>query len=52
MRESALKDLWSEYASNRERIVVNVDEVEDVEEFPHLGATLGREGGGSKDNMN
>ena len=39
----------TEYASNRESIVVNGEEVEDVGEFPYLGATVDKEGGGSKD---
>ena len=46
------KTLRTEYASNRESIVVNGREVEDVEEFLYLGATVGKEGGGSKDIMN
>ena len=46
------KTLRTEYASNREGIVVNDREVEDVEEFLCLGATFDKEGGGSKDNMN
>ena len=32
--------------------MVNGREVEDVEEFPYLGATVDKEGGGSKDIMN
>ena len=43
------KTLRTECASNRESIVVNGEEVEDVEEFPYLGATVDKEGGGSKD---
>ena len=31
---------------------MNGREVEDVEEFPYLGATVDKEGGGSKDIMN
>ena len=46
------KTLRTECASNRESIVVNGDEVEDVEEFPYLGATMDKEGGGSKDIKN
>ena len=43
------KTLRTEYASNRERIAVNGEEVEDVGEFPYLGATVEKEGGGSRD---
>ena len=32
--------------------MVNGGEVEDVEEFPYLGATVDKEGGGSKDITN
>ena len=32
--------------------MVNGREAEDAEEFPHLGATVDKEGGGSKDIMN
>lgn len=39
------KTLRTEHASNRESIVVNGEEVEDVEEFPYLGATVDKEGG-------
>ena len=46
------KTLRTERANNRESIVVNGREVEDVEEFPYLGATVDKEGGGSKDIMN
>jgi len=46
------KTLRTEYANNRESIVVNGWEVEDVEEFPYLGAIVDKEGGGSKDIMN
>ena len=46
------KTLRTEYASNRESIKVNGREVEDVEEFLYLGATVDKEGGGSKDIMN
>ena len=46
------KTLRTEYASNRERIAVNGEEVEDVGEFPYLGATVGKEGGGSRDIKN
>ena len=46
------KTLRTEHANNREIIVVNGREVEDVEEFPFLGAGVDKEGGGSKDIMN
>ena len=36
------KTLRTEHASKRESIVVNGEEVEDVEEFPYLGATVDR----------
>ena len=45
------KTLRTEHASNRESIVVNGRKVEDVEELPYLGATVDKEGGGSKDIM-
>ena len=45
------KTLRTEHA-NRESIVVNGREVEDVEEFPYLVAMVDKEGGGSKDIMN
>jgi len=34
------KTIRTEYAGNRERIAVNGEEVEDVGEFPYLGATV------------
>ena len=43
------KALRTDHANNRESIVVNGREVEDVEEFPYLGATVDKEGGDSKD---
>ena len=46
------KTLRTEYANNRESIVVNGREVEDVKEFLYLGATVDKEDGGSKDIMN
>ena len=46
------KTLRTEYASNRERIAVNGEEMEDVGEFPYLGATVDKEGGGSRDIKN
>ena len=36
----------------QESIMVNGREVEDVEEFPYLGATVDKEGAGSKDILN
>ena len=42
----------TEFARNRENIVVNCEEVEDVEEFACLGAIVDKEGGGSKDVRN
>ena len=46
------KTLRTEYASNRERIAVNGEEAEYVGEFPYLGATAVKEGGGSRDKKN
>ena len=45
------KTLRNEHAYNKESIVVNGREVEDVEEFPYLGARVDKEGGDSKDIM-
>ena len=45
------KTLRTEHASNRDSIAVNGRELEDVEELPYLGATVDKEGGGSKDIM-
>ena len=42
----------TEFARNKENIVVNCEEVEDVEEFAYLGAIVHKEGGGSKDIRN
>ena len=42
----------TEFARNRENIVVNCEEVEDVEEFAYLGAIVHKEGGDSKDIRN
>ena len=39
----------AEIARNRESIVVNGKEVEDVEEFACIVAIVGKEGGGRKD---
>ena len=39
----------AEFARNRESIVVNGEEVDDVEEFAYLGAIVDKEGGGSRD---
>ena len=46
------KTLRTEYASNRERIAVNGEEVEDVGEFPYLGASVVKLGGSSRDIKN
>ena len=43
------KTLRTECASSREKIVVDGEEVDDVEEFTSLGAIVDKEGGGSKD---
>ncbi|XP_078381358.1 uncharacterized protein LOC144664104 [Oculina patagonica] len=40
------------FAHSSEIIVVNGEEVEDVEEFAYVGATVNKEGGGSKDITN
>ena len=45
------KTLRTVSASNREKIVVDGEEVDNVEEFTSLGAILDKEGGGSKDIM-
>ena len=50
MRESALS-LRTECASSREKIVVDGEEVDDVEEFTYLVTIVDKEGGGSKDIM-
>ena len=39
----------AEFARNRESIVVNGEEVEDVEEFACIVPIVDKEGGGSKD---
>ena len=39
----------AEFARNRESIVVNGEEVEDVEEFACIVAIVDKEGGGRKD---
>ena len=46
------KTLRTECASSREKIVVDGEEVDDIEEFTYLGAIVDKEGGGSKDIMN
>ena len=46
------KTLKSEFVRNRENIVVNDEEVEDIEGFAYLGAIIDKEGGGSKDMRN
>ena len=45
------KTLRTECASSREKIVVDGEKVDDLEEFTYLGATVNKEGGGSKDIM-
>ena len=45
------KTLRTECASNREKVVVYGEEVDDVKEFTSLGAILDKEGGGSRDIM-
>ena len=45
------KTLRTECASSREKIVLDGEEVDDVEEFTYLGAMLDKEFGGSKDIM-
>ena len=46
------KTLRTEFARNRESIVVTGEEVEDAEEFVYLGAIADKEGRGSKDIRN
>ena len=46
------RTLRTEFTRNREIIVVNGEEVEDVEEFVYLGAIVDKEGRGSKDIRN
>ena len=50
--EDNSKALRMEFATNRESIVVNVEEVKDVEEFAYLGAIVEEKGGGSEDIRN
>ena len=45
------KTLRTECASSREKIVVDGEEVDGVEEFTYLAAIVDKEGGGSKDIM-
>ena len=45
------KTLRTECVSCREKIVVDGEEVDDVKQFAYLGATVDKEGGGSKDIM-
>ena len=51
LNERNCKTLGTECASSREKIEVNGEEVDDVEEFIYLGAIVDKEGGGSKDIM-
>jgi len=46
------KTLRREYASNRERIAVNGEKVQDFGEFPYLRATVDKEDEGSRDIKN
>ena len=46
------RTLRTEFTRNRESIVVNGEEVEDVEEFVYLGAIVDKKGRGSKDIRN
>ena len=46
------KTLRTEFAHSAEDVVVNSEEVEDIEEFVYLGATVNKEGGGSRDITN
>lgn len=46
------KTLRTGFAHSSEDVVVNGEEVEDVEEFVYLGATVNKEGGGSRDITN
>ena len=50
--EDNSKTLRMEFATNRESIVVNGEEVKDVEEFAYLGAIVEKKGGGSEDIRN
>ena len=50
--EDNSKTLRTEFVKNRERIVMNSQEVKDVEEFAYLGAIVGKKGGGSEDIRN
>ena len=43
------KTLGTEHAKKEERIVVNGEQVEEVEEFAYLGASADKEGGGRSD---
>ena len=46
-----VQDTKIEYASSRENIVVHGEDVEDVEKFTYLGATVDKDSEGSKDIM-
>ena len=50
--EDNSKTLRTEFVRNRERIVVNSQEVKDVEEFAYLGAIVEEKGGGSENIRN
>ena len=45
------KTLRTECASSREKIVVDGEQVDDIEEFTYLGAIVNKDRGGSKDIM-
>ena len=45
------KTLRTECTSSREKIVVDGEEVDDIEEFTYLGAIVNKDRGGSKDIM-
>ena len=50
--EDNSKTLRTEFVRNRERIVVNSQEVKDVEEFAYLGAIVEEKGGSSENIRN
>ena len=50
--EDNRKTLRTDFARNRESIVVNGEEVKDVDEFAYLEAIVEKKGGGSEDIRN
>ena len=46
------KTLRTEHAKNKERIMVNDEQVEDVDNFVYLGAYVDKEGGGRRNIRN